>query len=154
MVSWALGTSAAAAAVGACEYSQLRGLHRDREVVHFGERLGHNAVVGPATLFPISHDASVLEDPQVKREARLRRTEIILQIADALLASAKFLENAEPGRIRERMKELRRAGQIDGGRGSHSRNVSSFVAASRSRCYWLPMRKQLVPAGPVPAAAA
>jgi hypothetical protein len=43
----------------------------------------------------------------------LRRVEIILQIADALFPGPKRLQNLETRRIRERVKELRGASEID-----------------------------------------
>src|ERR1051326_4385264 len=125
--------SSAAAAVGACQHSDLRGLHRNRQVVHVGERLGDDAVVGPAALFPISHEPGLLENPQVKREARLRCREIVLEIAHAVFTAPQPFYDLETGCIRERVKELGGARQIESCRGRHGCNVSTFFVPSRGR---------------------
>lgn len=60
-----------------------------------------------ATTNPGSASATPATQP------RLRRVEIILQIADALFPGPKRLQNLETRRIRERVKELRGASEID-----------------------------------------
>jgi hypothetical protein len=65
------------------------------QVGGFTERLGVERVVHPATLAAIGHQPSLLEDPEVKGESRLRGVEVIGEFADAALASAQALEYLE-----------------------------------------------------------
>src|SRR5215207_6330378 len=83
----------------------LPGLQRHGEVVHLAEGFGGDAVVRPAPLLPVLHEPGVLEHAQVEREARLRGLEPGLQVADALLAAAQLLEDAEARLVGERVEE-------------------------------------------------
>lgn len=125
--------SAAAAAVGAGENSQLRRLHRHHEVVCFSERLGSDAVVRPAAFLSIEHQSRILQHTEVERESRLSGVEVVLEIADALFPAPKLLEDAESRLIGQRMKELRRASRVDGGRRCPGLIISSIVVASSRR---------------------
>src|SRR5207237_8545500 len=96
-----------------------------------GGRLGHDAVVGPASFLSTRHQTGLLEHPEMKREARLRRVEVILEVAHALFPAPQLFEHSQARFIRERMKEPGSPRQVGGGRSRHAANVSTFFVASR-----------------------
>lgn len=86
--------------------------HVDHEVVHSGQRLGHDGVVCPAAFLPVGHESSLTQHLEVKREAGLCGVEVSLQVADAPLTVLQHLEDGEPSLVREGVEQTRDSRQV------------------------------------------
>ena len=67
----------------------------------------------PASFSAIGDQPSFLQDAEMEGEPRLSSVEIILQIADTLLAAAKLLDDTKTRLVGECMEELRRPAHVD-----------------------------------------
>src|SRR3954468_20096295 len=118
-------------------------LHGDREVMHFGQRIRFDGVVHPPAFFAIADQSSVFQHTQVERQARLRRIELVLQLADAAFAIPEHVEDRKTGSVRERMKEIHGAIDVCGsakGR-SHTGNISTKFVTSTAGTSSRPRRR-------------
>ena len=79
---------------------------------HQGERLGADAVVHPAPVAPVVHEPDVAQHLEVEAQPRLGGVEQIGELADAALAGAQALDDAEPGFVGQGMEQPREAGEI------------------------------------------
>ena len=66
--------------------------HLNYRIVHFRECAWDDAVVGPASFFPIDYQACFAEYAKVKRESRLGCIQFVLQLADTTFAIAKHVQ--------------------------------------------------------------
>src|SRR5215208_1193053 len=120
-------TASAAARSGAQHWERaLLRRHGDREIVDLGERLGHDGVIGPATLAPVLDQTRVLEDLEVERELRLRGVEIFLQVADAPLAASQQLHDGESDWIGQCVEERYRTVDVEGVTSGHEWILNNF----------------------------
>ena len=113
----------------------LPGLHRLGERRDLVQPLAVQCVVDPTSLAPIGHEARIAQRLQVERQARLRRVEAVLQLADAPLTVGQHFDDLQSCLIGQRMKPARRPGQCGEGRRRHARqyiNKTRYVYSTRS----------------------
>jgi len=77
----------------------------ENEIVRLVERLWHDRVVGPSSLFSVLDQPGVFQDLEMKGEPGLSDVDLVLQLADAALAALQHLEGLKARFVRKCMEE-------------------------------------------------
>src|SRR3954471_1992309 len=120
-------TESRSAAAGPSLHRRRCRCQRFHQLAHLGQGIHVQGVVHPTSLASVGDQSGILQHFQVEGQSRLGGIEGLGEIADAALASAKALQDREPGLVRESVKQDRRSAEVDGCACGHGDNISIFL---------------------------